>query len=162
IPSLVANRPTVLTWTVSAGAAREFAEAPEHLAKKFASGDLSVAGFTKRMAFAERYVHELEASAPLDERLRAQHGALSVGPHGDDYADGRHALRFGLKLAIPWWLVSMVPVVTHLDAPPAMMIGLVANQLIGGLVYWLFAAFFFGYFFAYLRGRSGLRKGLRL
>jgi hypothetical protein len=88
---------------------------------------------------------------------------LAVGPLPSQWENGLLAVGHGVLIALPLLLPAFVG---YLAAglgqeTPYFPLSL-ADQLVGAIGYWLVGAFFFGYYVTYIRGESGLTKGLRL
>jgi hypothetical protein len=95
--------------------------------------------------------------------LRAEMTVLSIGPNTDDWINGRWCLKWGAALIAPFLLVYLLLLLVQSTYLSNSTFGfmLALNQVLTFLSDWLIAAFFFGYYFRYIRGASGLQKGLR-
>lgn len=85
---------------------------------------------------------------------------LSVGINRDNWENGKWAFWRGFILALPFLLFYIWELAQrHVGPPQSYLLMRLAGPLLAFTAYWLVSAFFFGYFFAYLRGVTGLKKG---
>jgi hypothetical protein len=127
----------------------------------------------EKMLTRAEYNHErrkLEASDEITEIKIESRGVsvtaavLGIGPFADNWTNGIWAIKPGLIVAAPiavFHLWEQIFIIRDSHSAYYVLLSL-TTQLSLDLAYWALAAFFFGYFFKYLTGESGLRKALRL
>lgn len=85
---------------------------------------------------------------------------LSVGIDRDNWKNGKWAFWRGFVLAMPFLIFYIWELAQRTIGPPqSYLLMRLAGPLLAFTAYWLVSAFFFGYFFAYIRGATGLKKG---
>lgn len=138
------------------------------LADKVATGDLSIADYSTQRRAVEGYV----TSAMKEEDLRGSDGAPEPHVKGSDLAFSVTKER-PAEAAQSAMNIAIVPAVAFAGVAAASTIlnsSFVQDpfpqvELAGGIVatlgYWLIGAYTFGLLFTYVRGRSGMTKGLR-
>jgi hypothetical protein len=125
--------------------------------KKLGAGDFGPDEYRQKLAAFQR------ALAPEETGNRStpqsiQEMALAYGPTGDSWQNGVIAVQYGLPLAlIPAALTMYEFVAGRAQALfPALTFSL---RMVFSFSYWLALAFFFGYFYTFIRGKTGLTKG---
>jgi hypothetical protein len=143
--------------------AQEFKNNVEQIKAKVLSGDLTPDDFEKRRKQIEAYAREREEKTKLENGLEAKETVLTIGPHAENWKNGKWAVARGSVLVLPFFAVYLFilflrgAILADLHYPILWNGSLVFTFLAD----WLLGAFFFGYFFNYIRGESGLKKGLR-
>lgn len=136
-------------------------ESWDQLEQNHLAGVVTDKDFQKRKDALDSEIKGLEAPLKLQDDLPLESVVVSIGPQGTNWQNGLWAARRGLAIALPfsllylWQLWQIAPT----PRPPYFWLSL-ASPLLTFLAYWTVCAFFFGYFFPYIRGKSGLRKGL--
>ncbi len=156
----------------------------DNLIKKFSNAEISPLIFMKRKSQLQSTIDRLEkenqmplasSKTPLTKRTnkvseksqstnyKVEDLVLGFGPHRSNWENGKHAAKYALMLALPFALVSAVVIVATQTWVLKRFLPLyVATQIVETFADRLILAFFFGYFFKYIKGRSGLKKGLYL
>lgn len=157
------ERSSLLQRILSTDFAQNFRSSLEQLRKKINSGDLSPTEFEKRKSEIEDYAARLEQEQVLPYGLKTKNVVLNFGPHETDWENGVYAVRRGLIIALPFLIVYLWTfLLEQRRSGQAYLLLWVAIRLIDFLSGWVVSAFFFGYFFSYIRGDSGLKKGLHV
>lgn len=127
--------------------------------KKLQKGEITLAEHEKALeqfrAKEEKLARIIEQEGPASER------ALLRGPYESAWQNAITGVKYGLPLALgPVFLTAYRFAWQEWPSPyptPAYLFRLLLE-----LLFWLFIAFFFGYFYRRLRGTSGLGKGVWL
>jgi len=100
-------------------------------------------------------------AATTDEDRRLSNVVLAFAPHCTQWDNAARAMRCSLLLMVPLLLPSLLGFLSGAigEDQPYFPLALV-DQVITVLGYFVIGGFFFGYFFPYIRGYSGLTKGL--
>ena len=162
VDRVVGHRPQLLEQMGTSAAVSNAASGLDAINKKLAAGDISPAQYEQRRRELSGFIksHGQEAE-PGQMNPRA--AILAAGPYVADRQNGLWALIVGAAITVPWVVVNVLLVVPA-NAPrhnPYLPLWLVA-EVVGMAGVWLAAAFFFGYFYPYFNGISGLQKGLRI
>jgi len=89
--------------------------------------------------------------------------ALGFGPRESNWENGLYGGVRGLILALPTLLLVLIrPFRDGLSHHDPLLLLRPFQDMVIAVAQWYAAGFFFGYFFPYLRGESGLKKGLYL
>lgn len=92
--------------------------------------------------------------------IEASQRALAYGPLEEPWKRGVDAARLAAVMAIPWCIVYAAIFETDaLPLGPQWWLDVIAT-FVFGLIQWPLFAFFFGYFYPDVKGRSGLSKAL--
>lgn len=95
--------------------------------------------------------------------IRVSEVLLGVGPEPTNWKNAEHAVRYGIRLAWPLALLSCLNFWLGSEPEPGgYRLFAVGGQFLLSFAHWLTAAFFFGYFFNYLCGETGVVKALHL
>lgn len=160
-PAVCRDRAALIEHAVRAEEARQLEAGLEKLKNKVLAGELSLGEAEKRQAEIRGRVDSQGGEVELGPGLKKRHAALEVGPWEGNWQNACWSARCGLLILLPLGLVYAAAVVPPLlqRGNPFPLLTLVADGalLIGT---GLGSAFFFGYFFPYLRGTSGLAKGM--
>jgi hypothetical protein len=141
--------------------AQHFQANIEKLKDKVTSGDMALKEFEDRKGEIEQYAHDRELASTHINGLHAKTTVLSIGPNTDDWMNGKWCLKWAAVL-IAFFLVPYLLVLLRtqgLSESYGFMFSI--NRALFFIEDWLLAALFFGYYFRYIRGNSGLEKGLR-
>lgn len=98
----------------------------------------------------------------LEDGQDASHLALALAPHATAWENGMHGALFGALFGLPWiafGLASLLRNPAFRSPNPLLDLG---ADVVFVILRWVAAGFLLGYFFPYLRGRSGLVKGFFL
>jgi hypothetical protein len=127
-------------------------DAQQGLTKKLRSWDVSPAKFRRENARLQRLI----------DRSEQRKLVLGIGPYEENWKNAAHASKYGFWLAL---LLSPIyvglTVMRDTSAPRFALLSLVTGAITTAAD-WVILAFFFGYCFKYIRGTSGLRKGVYL
>lgn len=140
--------------------AQQFLIALDQVRKKVASGDLTVEQFVERKAEIEGYESEAKLDNKVEGGLNAKDVVLNFGPYQSSWENGVHAVKYGLLIALPFLLVFGTLLLRQVRPDSPFLPLWVSARLFSFVMGWVVSAFFFGYFFARLRGETGLKKGL--
>ncbi|MBI4873362.1 MAG: hypothetical protein HY822_01875, partial [Acidobacteria bacterium] len=147
----------LIDWRWTARMARVFRRAQD---KKLEKGELTLEQHQKLLADFQAGAGEAATTQPRVE-ISPRDLALASGPTGNSWSDAGIAVRYGLPLALPWVALTLYEFVATRQEL-AFPLPHFAVEVLVALVRWLAVAFVFGYFYRYLRGSSGLSKGLAL
>jgi len=143
---------------------QSFGRGVDALAKKVSTGDLPPADFETQRTALDDYVRVQNQRALVCGKVRARDAVLAIGPHETNWENGAHAAHLGLWLALVWFafflFITLSKYAPAADAPFGSIV--VLRAVLVGVLPWLISGFFFGYFFTWIRGRSGFEKGLRI
>lgn len=157
------ERGSLLQRALSTDFAQNFRNSLEQLRKKVNSGDMTPTEFEKRRTEVEEYAAQLEREQALPYGLKARNVILNFGPHETNWENGVHAVKRGLIIALPFLIVYLWTfLLEQRRSGQAYLLLWLIIRLVDFLSGWVISAFFFGYFFPYIRGESGLKKGLRV
>jgi hypothetical protein len=141
--------------------AQHFQANIEKLKDKVTSGDMTLKEFEDRKGEIEQHAHDRELASTHINGLHAKTTVLSIGPNTDDWMNGKWCLKWAAVLIafflVPYLLVLLLT--QGLSESYGFMFSI--NRALFFIEDWLLAALFFGYYFRYIRGNSGLEKGLR-
>jgi hypothetical protein len=140
----------------------------DNLRKKFGSGEMPLPSFEIREKALRATIQEQQKETQFTPSSQSrtydvEDLILGLGPHKTNWENGKHAAIYSLWLAIPFALVNLgISIAVGGGGSKTFVPLSMAMQVIGGVSDWLILAFFFGYFFKYIKGHSGLKKGLTL
>jgi hypothetical protein len=129
--------------------------------KKLARGESKLADFLKNM-------NEYEDSKKEQEKLLPTHNdgsridPLAYGPYPTAWANGIHGLSWSLIFGLPWIVIYIFSFLAETEFNAIFPLLSFVEDLIILVGFWAAIGFVMGYFFPYLRGSSGLQKGLVL
>jgi hypothetical protein len=160
---VVNDRRRLIGDVLSYETAQRFQADIEKLKDKVTSGDMTLKEFEDRKSDIEKYAYDKELASTHVNGLHAKTTVLGIGPHTEDWRNGRWCLRWGAALIAPFLVAYLLLLLLRPTGFSESLFGLMFgfNQVLTFVVDWLLAAFFFGYYFRYIRGNSGLEKGLR-
>jgi Family of unknown function (DUF6185) len=102
---------------------------------------------------------KLKADRDRKDVIKIKDTMLGIGPEKTNWGNAARAIRYGIRLALPLTLISGVNFWTNSEeALRSYRLLATSSQFLLSLAYWLTAAFFFGYFFNYINGKTGLIK----
>ena len=160
---VVSDRRRLIDGVLSYETAQHFQVNAEKLTDKVTSGDMSLKEFEARKSEIEKYAYDKGLASTHVNGLHAKTTVLSIGPHAEDWKNGKWCLKWGAVLIAPFLAVYVLLLLlrptSYSQSVFAFAFGL--NQLLTFVAEWLLAGFFFGYYFRYIRGNSGLEKGMR-
>jgi len=154
-----AERKTLLSRVTSRLEPDNFNKTLDNLEKKVIVGDLSLEDFEKRKREITAYTDNYEQTCRLGTGLKVRDVALGFGPKITNWENGIWAIQRSLPLII-FLFILFVPGLLESQINENYFLAGLSSQMIMFIFNWLIAAFFFGYFFTYIRGESGLKKGL--
>lgn len=135
-------------------------DAQEALEKKLVDGEVSREEYERKKPELEEYVAGEEKKDVSPGGVAWRELALNFGPNAANWENAKWSAKHGLILAVPFFFFYLWGIIQRelgLDKP-YLLFFIVTRALIY-FADWVIAAFFFGYFFPYLRGESGLKKG---
>jgi hypothetical protein len=161
---VVSERRRLIDDVLSYETAQGFQANIEKLKEKVSSGDMTLQEFEDRKSQIEKYAYDKELASTHVNGLHAKRTVLGIGPNPEDWRNGKWCLRWGAAVIAPFLLAYLLLLLLRPTSFAESVFGFVfgLNQLLTFVADWLLAAFFFGYFFRYIRGNSGLEKGLRI
>jgi hypothetical protein len=128
-----------------------------------AGGQADLGTVLNRRAAFDRHLRKLEAALVLERGIDARQVVLGLPPVSSPWMNGMRATRLGLLLTTPilivnyWAFFHGGGFYSSANVPLAVVVDVMTV-----IVTWAALAFFFGYYFPFLRGRSGVTKGIRL
>jgi hypothetical protein len=160
---VVSDRRGLIASVLSYETAQHFQANAEKLKDKVTSGDMTLKEFEERKTEIEKYARDKTLASTHENGLHAKTTVLGIGPHAEDWKNGRWCLRWAAALIAPFLVVYLMLLLLRPYSFSGTAFGFVfgLNQLLFFIADWLLSAFFFGYYFRYIRGNSGLEKGLR-
>lgn len=160
---VISERRRLIGDVLSYETAQHFQAHIEKLRDKVSSGDITLQEFEDRKSEIEKYAAEKERASTHGNGIHAKSTVLGIGPRAEDWENGRWALKWAAALIAPFLVVYLLLLLLRPDGFSDTVFGFMFgfNQLLFFVADWLLSAFFFGYFFRYIRGNSGLEKGLR-
>jgi hypothetical protein len=106
----------------------------------------------------EDYERECDDRAAMAESVRQR----ALAPHATAWENGLHGALFGAVFGLPWIAFGLASLLRYpmIHSPhPLLDLG---SDVVLLILRWVVAGFLLGYFYPYLRGRSGLMKGFYL
>lgn len=160
---VITDRPRLIGNVLSYETAQHLQAHIEKLRDKVTSGDMTLQEFEDRKSEIEKYAADKERASTHVNGIHAKVTVLGIGPHVEDWENGRWALKWAAALIAPFLVVYLLLLLLRPGNFSGSVFGFMFgfNQLLFFVADWLLSAFFFGYFFRYIRGNSGLEKGLR-
>jgi len=128
---------------------------------KVASGDLGIEDCRTRIDAYRGEIGKLNDSYSIGGRSYVDI-ALEFGPHGSAWENAAHGVKWAVAFAIPWIAVTLREWLSDPLSPWAnpFLDLFVETALL--LAKWAALGFAFGFFYPYILGKNGLRKGLCL
>lgn len=137
----------------------------ERCREELANKEITLADFDRKIKEIRDYVSGQKVEVEAGGETRDAKGVvLGLGVHPQNWKNGRWALARGLLLAVPFAVVfawELLQVEAGRAASNYRALRVVGPALVL-VAYWGVSAYFFGYFAAYIRGRTGLKKGGRV
>jgi hypothetical protein len=130
--------------------------------EKLGKGELKPRKFKTEMSTWERE-HKVVSRIPvakLDQEL-SKH-PLAFGPKTTAWKNGLHGAKWAALLALPWYVIFVVDFMQGTSFSSSYPLMDFLKDLLIIFSRWASIGFVLGYFFPYLRGDSGLEKGLWL
>jgi len=87
---------------------------------------------------------------------------LAFGPTDSPWQNGKSGAFYSFLFSIPWLLVYLHSIITSPTPSDSYFILHLLNSLLLYIANWTAYGFFLGYFYPYIRGNNGIRKGLSL
>ncbi len=136
-------------------------EGLEQLERNFLSGEVTDDEYKKLKKQIEQDLEKIRSESTLLANLQVQEVVIGIGVEKTNWKNGKWAALRGTLLALPFASLYLWELLQRSTWPPQpyFLLGLII-PLVTFVAYWTVCAFFFGYFFPYIRGNSGLRKGL--
>ncbi|MFY0572002.1 hypothetical protein ACN28E_50355 [Archangium lansingense] len=133
----------------------------EQLRKKLVSAELGFDAYDQRLTEERNKLQALRREAMVGE-LSIRDFALAFGPQRTATDNALHGLRYGLAFASPWILIGLRNLLVSTDLDRAYPLWQMLSEFITLIAKWGVIGSFFGYFYPYLPGKSGLTKGFYL
>jgi hypothetical protein len=127
--------------------------------EKFINGDIDLKAFQSGLAAVEEELETVRKATSL-RGTTAKAGALGLGPEESAAGNAWHGVRWALLLATPWIIASILNVLTTPKDQSAYPLWDLIYSVSAILIRWAACGFFFGYFFSYIRGASGIQKAV--
>lgn len=140
---------------------RRLQESLEQLERNVLAGEVSSDEYGRLKTEIENRLSKIRQDNVLQNELKVEDVVVGIGLRKTNWENGKWAAIRGALLALPFSGLYLWELLQRTTWPlqAYFLLGLVI-PLITFIAYWTVCAFFFGYFFPYLRGKSGLRKGL--
>jgi len=122
---------------------------------KLGKGEITYQTYRSRLDPVE--LEEAEARRELEAaETPSRDFVLAFGPTDSAWENGLNMAAYGLAFALPWIVLSLRNL-----APKGQWYGLlpVLDSALNIVARWALYGFFMGYFYAYLKGRTGIQKG---
>ena len=161
---IIARRRYLIESVLANDAAQEIRTNWQQMKAKVISGDMELSEFESRKEQIMTYAATQESASTLKNGLAAKDVVLSIGPERRDWRNGTIAVRKGSILMLPFLIAYASLLLLRGGIVVGEPFPLLTNvsSLLTFVADWLIAAFFFGYFFNYIKGDSGIQKGLRI
>lgn len=130
------------------------------LEKKLTNAEITWTDYQDRLKPVTQALETEQESLLIDNRP-AQPLLFSCGTAGSPWGNGRQAAIYSLCFALPWILLSLRDVLNSHEAEPYVLLAFL-NSAAMIIARWTLYGFFFGYFYAYIRGKNGFQKALSL
>jgi hypothetical protein len=127
--------------------------------EKLSKGDLEFSTYDKEVQAKAEELTELRKKAAVGP-LPAQDVALLFGPYPTAWENGVYGARCALMFASPWIVLGVAELLRGARPQNFYPLWPMAYDVIFTLLKWTVFGFLLGYFFPYIRGKSGLGKGL--
>ena len=128
------------------------------LEKKLASGEITWPEYQDRLEPLSRALESQRGEAMVNDRPAAPL-LFSYGTTESEWDSGRAGAVYSLCFALPWILLSLRDLLNSHGGEPYILLSFLssASMIVGR---WTLYGFFFGYFYAYIRGKNGFQKAL--
>lgn len=135
-------------------------ESLEQLERNHLSGEVPDENYKTLKSQIEADLKRIKSESKMGD-VDVQDVVIGIGIEKTNWANGRWAALRGALLALPFACLYLWELLQRSSGPtqPYFLLGLII-PVVTFVAYWTVCAFFFGYFFPYFRGNSGLRKGL--
>jgi hypothetical protein len=143
---------------------KDYSDVLEECKKGVIANASQLDNYDKLVENIKEHIKEKKGKIELGvgSEVMAESLLLSVGPFENDMKNGSWAVKRGAALAMPFLIFYLWEVLRREIGTPSYLMLRVLSPMIAFFVYWCVSAFFFGYFFAYIRGETGLKKGARV
>lgn len=131
------------------------------LTGKLEKAEIEPAEYERKLAVYRQYVEGKSARPAVSSRQPLRRLVFSVG-YSVLTANTRAALGAGALLALAPLSIALYRYLPNEKVIHPYPLADLLVFLVGAIASWLLYAFFFGYFFAHLRGDTGLTKGIHL
>ena len=131
------------------------------LTGKLEKAEIEPAEYEQKLAVYRQYVEGKAARPAVSSRHSLRRLVFSVG-YSILPANTRAALQAGALLALAPLSIALYRYLPNEKVAHSYPLANLLVFLVGAIASWLLYAFFFGYFFAHLRGDTGLAKGIHL
>lgn len=161
-PETLNRKRKLIQDVVDASAAGEqFATIRKSLAQKLNSAELTPQEYESKLALYQGYLEEKLELETVAEDVSSREAVFAVG--GPDlWSNVSAAVKTGAVLAAGPFLIALYQFLPHSRVSYPYPLVTLLTFILSAAASWLLYAFFFGFYFAYLRGRSGLTKGIHL
>jgi hypothetical protein len=130
--------------------------------EKLASDEVTIERYRAKLKVRREQLTILEQQARIEE-WPIKDVALKFGPYDTARKNSLHGARMSFLFALPWVVLFLINYLRQPVSPwDPYPLWLFLSDLLYVLSKWTVIGFFLGYFYPYLLGNSGLRKGLFL
>ena len=125
---------------------------------QYSKGEMTFAAYHQTIEEHRQELEQMEEAAKVDGRV-AKDIALTFGPYPSAWSNAVYGAMWSALFALPWIILFgynyLAEPVSRISYP----LWDFASDVLFALTKWILIGFFFGYFFPYMRGNSGLGKG---
>ena len=158
----VADCRRLIQGFLDAGAASaRFGAIQKVLNKKLDAAELTPDEYETRIGVYRTYLAGAMAGEAVPGGVKSTDAVFAFG-HGSLQENVRAALGIGVLLAIPLFILALYQYAPNAGVRYPYPVADVLRFLMGASASWLLYAFFFGYYYAHIRGTTGLTKGANL
>lgn len=149
----------VISWEL----ADDLKRIDESLDDQLAEGSITPEKHASTRTELTERIEQFRTTRLLPSGINPTETVFAIGPYDSAWENGKWALRWGLFLSLPLLIIYSIAFLrgSIWTGHPYFYLSVLIRLLVFYLD-WLVLAFFFGYFFNYLRGENGLKKGLWL
>jgi hypothetical protein len=125
---------------------------------QLAKGEISFAKYQESLDDRYEQLKQLRSDSRIVGHP-ARDIALIFGPRETAWDNAVHGLKFSLLFALPWIALALRNLLLGPIPQNPYPLWYLAHNSVTVLLKWGLYGFFFGYFYPYMRGKSGLQKG---
>lgn len=133
----------------------------KELAAKVGKGETDYSTYTSKVAEVDGAVRK-KAEELMIEGHFGKDLVLAFGPTDSPWQNGESGAFYSSLFSIPWLLVYLQSIIISPTPTDSYFVLHLLNSLLLFIATWTAYGFFFGYFYPYIRGNNGIRKGLSL
>ncbi len=157
------NRVQRLKTVVGPSDLKMLRDSLEQLEKNMLAGEVLEVDYQRLKSTIEGRLQQINLDNSLQDDLEVEDVVIGIGLRKTNWENGKWAAICGFLLTLPFSVLYLWELLQRTSSVQQSysLLGL-AVSLTTFVAYWTLCGFFFGYFFPYIRGKSGLRKGLIL